>query len=223
LSFTVNPYYDQSRADSDFQSLTGAKGVNGTANLFAGSHFPGSVSYNYADNSTGTFGLTGQPNFTTVGKTQGFSVNWSALLPNMPTLSVGYSQGSGNSTLFGTDQRDNSSTRLFNVHSNYTIAGFRLNGFFTRNSVKSEFPQFLSNDGYADSRHDERLELQRQQRECERELSSHDKVHLERQSELHQQPDRLPGTEPEQQRDSGAGTGFGVGLSFLDFRWWSYL
>ncbi len=47
LSFTANPYYDQSRADSDLQSLTGAKGVNGTANLFTGSHFPGSVSYHY--------------------------------------------------------------------------------------------------------------------------------------------------------------------------------
>ena len=152
LSFTVNPYYDQSRADSDFQSLTGARGVNGTANLFAGSHFPGSVSYNYADNSTGTFGLVGQPNFTTVGKTQGFAINWSALLPNMPTLSVGYSQGSGHSTLFGTDQQDNSSTRLFNVHSNYTIAGFRLNAFFNRNSVNSDFPEFISGDGSSNLR-----------------------------------------------------------------------
>jgi hypothetical protein len=144
LSFTANPYYDQSRADSDYQSLTGSKGVNATANLFAGSHFPGSVTYSYANNSTGTLGLSGQPNFTTVGKSQGFGINWSALLPNMPTLSVGYSQGSGHSTLYGTDQEDNSSTRLFNVHSNYQISGFRLNGFFNRNSLDSDFPAFLA-------------------------------------------------------------------------------
>ena len=144
LSFNVNPYWDQSRADSDFQSLTGAHGVNGTANFFTGSHFPGSISYSYAANSTGTVGLAGQPNFTTRGTSDGFGVGWSALLPNLPTLSVAYSQGSGNSTLYGTDQQDNTSTHLFNLHSNYEIAGFRLNAFFDHNSLHSEYPQFLS-------------------------------------------------------------------------------
>jgi hypothetical protein len=147
ISFTANPYYDQSRADSSYQSLTGASGVNGTANFFTGSNFPGSVSYNYATNSTGTLGLTGQPNFTTEGRSKGLGINWSALVPNWPTLSVGYSQGSGNSTLYGTDQKDDSSTRLFNMHSNYAIAGFRLNGFFNHNSVNSDFPAFLAGDG----------------------------------------------------------------------------
>src|SRR5579863_3002823 len=80
FSFTANPYYDQSRADSDYQSLTGASGVNGTANFFTGTHFPGSLNYNYAENSTGTVGLTGQPNFTTYGKSHGIGVNWSALV-----------------------------------------------------------------------------------------------------------------------------------------------
>lgn len=144
LSFTAQPYYNQSRADSSYQSLTGASGVNGTVNLFTGSHFPGSASYHYDRNSTGTFGLTGQPNFTTYGRSQGFGVNWSALLPDMPTISVGYSQGSGHSTLFGTDQESNSSTRLFNVHSNYAIAGFRLNGYYDHNSLNSKFPEFLA-------------------------------------------------------------------------------
>ena len=144
LSFNVNPYWDQSRADSDYQSLTGSRGVNGIANFFTGSHFPGSFNYNYAANTTGTFGVASQPNFTTKGTSEGFGVSWSALLPNLPTLSVAYSQGSGKSTLFGTDQQDNTSTHLFNLHSNYDIAGFRLNGFFDHTSLHSEFPQFLS-------------------------------------------------------------------------------
>jgi len=147
LSFEASPYYNQSRADSNYQSLTGAKGINGTANFFSGSHFPGAVSYHYDANSTGTLGLTGQPNFTTYGKGQGFGINWSALIPNFPTLSVGYSQGAGHSTIFGTDQQADSSTRLFNVHSNYEVAGFHLNAFFDRNSLKSTFPQFLAGEG----------------------------------------------------------------------------
>jgi hypothetical protein len=149
LSFTAHPYYNQSRADSDFQSITGASGADGTANFFTGSNFPGAVNYHYDANSTGTFGLIGQPNFTTYGKSQGFGINWSALLPDWPTLSVGYSQGSGHSTIYGTDQEANSSTRLFNLHSNYEISGFRLSAHFDHNSLNSKFPEFLAGQGEA--------------------------------------------------------------------------
>src|SRR5579864_2918868 len=144
ISFTATPYYNQSRADSSYQSLTGASGIDSTANFFGGSHFPGSVTYRYDRNSSGTFGLAGQPNFTTIGKGDGFGINWSALIPNLPTLSVGYSQGAGSGTIYGTSEQTSSSTQLFNVRSGYEIAGFRLNSFFDRNSVNSKFPQFLS-------------------------------------------------------------------------------
>jgi hypothetical protein len=144
ISFTATPYYNQSRDNSSYQSLTGATGVSATVDLFKGSHFPGSVSYRYDRNSSGTFGLTGQPNFTTIGKGQGFGINWSALLPNLPTLTVGYTQGDGSGTIYGTSETTNSNTRLFNVRSGYQIAGFRLNAFYDRNSLNSKFPQFLA-------------------------------------------------------------------------------
>ncbi len=144
LSFNINPYWGQSRADSDFQSLTASHGVNGSANFFTGSHFPGSFNYHYDANSTGTFGLVGQPNFTTRGTSDGLGISWSALLPDLPTLTVSYSQGSGNSTLYGTDQKDDTDTHLFNVHSNYEIAGFRLNAFYDHNTLHSIFPEFLA-------------------------------------------------------------------------------
>jgi len=143
LSFTLTPYYNQSRSDSGYQSLTGASGVNAIANIFTGSHFPGSVSYHYDYNSTGTFGLTGVPNFTTQGTGQGIGVNWSLLFPNWPTLSFGYSQGSGNSTLYGTDQETSGHNRTFNVRSGYQIAGFRLGANYDHNTFDSLFPEFL--------------------------------------------------------------------------------
>jgi hypothetical protein len=149
ISFTATPYYDQSRANSDYQSITGASGVAGTANFFTGSHFPGGFSYHYDKNSSGTLGLVGQPNFTTTGTGHGFGVNWSALLPDWPTLAVAYSQGSGHSNIYGTDQQNDSNTRLFNVHSNYTIAGFLLNAYFNHNTVNSTLPEFLSGEGQA--------------------------------------------------------------------------
>lgn len=64
-------------------------------------------------------------------------------MPDWPTLSVGYSQGHGSGTIYGTDQETNSSTSLFNVRSGYQIAGFRLNAFFDRNTTDSKFPEFL--------------------------------------------------------------------------------
>lgn len=144
LSFTAQPYYNQSRDDSSYQSLTGASGINGTANFFTGSHFPGSVTYRYDRNSSGTFGVAGQPNFTTVGQGDGFGLNWSALVPDLPTLSVGYSQGGGSGTIYGTNEETQSNTRLFNIRSGYQIAGFRLNSFYDHNSLNSKFPEFLA-------------------------------------------------------------------------------
>ena len=144
ISFTANPYYNQSRDNSSYQSLTGATGISANVDLFRGSHFPGSVSYRYDRNSSGTFGLAGQPNFTTIGSGQGFGINWSALVPDLPTVSVGYSQGDGSGTIYGTSQETSSTSRLFNVHSGYEIAGFRLNAFYDRNSLNSKFPEFLA-------------------------------------------------------------------------------
>jgi len=146
LSFNVTPYYNQSSANSSYQSLTGASGVSATANLFTGSHFPGSVSYRDDYNSTGTFGLAGQPDFTTHGNGQGFGIGWSALFPGLPTLSASYSQGSGSGTVYGTNQETGSDTKLFNVRSSYAIEGFRLNGFYDHDSLHSIYPEFLAGE-----------------------------------------------------------------------------
>ena len=146
LNFNLNPYYDQSRADSNYQSLTNASGVTGATNFFTGSRFPGYASYNYSRNSTGTFGSTGSPNFTTVGNGQGFGVGWSALLPDWPTFSVGYSQGTGTGTIFGTNEESSSSTRTINMRSTYQIAGWRLSAQYTHLNINSIFPSFLGGE-----------------------------------------------------------------------------
>lgn len=144
LNFTVNPYYNQSKADSNFQSLTDASGVVANANFFSGSRFPGFVSYDYTRNSTGINGLAGNPNFTTVGTSQGFGIGWSALLPDWPTFSVSYSQGSGSGTLFGTDEVSSSATHNLNVRSSYEVAGWRLSALYTYLNLDSNYPAFLS-------------------------------------------------------------------------------
>ena len=144
LNFTATPYYNQSRADSNFQSLTDATGLDTTANFFAGSRFPGFASYRYTRDSTGTLGLTGTPNFTTIGNSQGFGIGWSALLPDWPTFSVSYSQGNGSGTLYGTNEESSSSMKTLNLRSSYQLAGWRLNAIYDHINVDSKIPFFLA-------------------------------------------------------------------------------
>lgn len=144
LNFSVTPYYNQSRADSNSQSLTDASGVSGLVNFFNGSKFPGYVSYHYDHNSTGAFGLNGTPNFTTVGDSQGFGIGWAALFPDWPTLSVSYAQGSGTGNIYGTTEESNSSTKTLNVRSSYQKYGWRLNANYDHLAVDSHIPSFLS-------------------------------------------------------------------------------
>ncbi len=144
LNFSITPYLNQSRANSGFQSLTNSSGVEADAKIFSGSRFPGYVSYRYSRDSTGTFGLVGTPDFTTVGNSQGFGIGWSALVPNLPTLSVSYSQGSGTGTVFGTNQLSNSLNRTISVRSTYRLTGWLLNAYYNRTSGDSSFPMFLS-------------------------------------------------------------------------------
>lgn len=144
LNFTISPYYNRSSANSTFSSLTNASGVNAGANFFSGSRFPGYASYSYSYNSTGNFGQIGAPNFTTVGTGQGFGIGWSALLPDWPTFSVSYTQGSGGGNVFGTNEESTSSTKTLNLRSSYRLAGWNLNAYYTRLDVDSQIPFFLS-------------------------------------------------------------------------------
>jgi hypothetical protein len=154
LNFSVTPYYNQSKADSNFQSLTDASGVTANANFFTGSRFPGNVNYSYSRNSTGNFGLIGSPNFTTVGTGYGFGIGWSVLIPDKPTFSVSYSQGSGSGNVFGTNEETSSSRHTLNLRSSYELAGWRLNAQYDYLNINTKFPYFLGGqpgDNFSDS------------------------------------------------------------------------
>ncbi len=146
LNFTVTPYYNRSTTDSSFQSLTSASGVDADVNLFTGSKYPGYVSYHYARNTTGNFGLLGTPSFTAIGNGQGFGIGWSILEPNWPTFSVSYSQGNGSGNIFGTNEESTASTKTLNLRSSYHVAGWNLNTYYTHLGIHSDIPFFLSGD-----------------------------------------------------------------------------
>jgi hypothetical protein len=94
VSYNFSPYYGQSRANSDYQSISDASGVNLSSAIFSGSHFPGQISYAAAYNSEGQFAVPGLPNYTTHGNSDTFGISWSEFLPGLPTLTASFQRGS---------------------------------------------------------------------------------------------------------------------------------
>src|SRR3989442_488374 len=67
LNFSVSPYINQSRLNSNYYSTTTATGVNAVANFLSGSHTPMQFSYERDHNSEGTFNVPGSTgNYKTV-------------------------------------------------------------------------------------------------------------------------------------------------------------
>ncbi len=145
LSFSVQPFFNRSQDNSTFQSITSTSGLTATANIFSGSHFPGTFSFNRAYNSGSTYGIPGVAGLDAHGDSQGFAVGWSALLPNLPTLTASYAVGSGTSEVYGTNTETSSTNHVFNLRSNYSLDGFQLTGFYTYQTTNSVLPGFLVN------------------------------------------------------------------------------
>ncbi len=154
VSFNASPYVNQSRANSDYQSISNASGVNFSSNIFGGSHFPGSISYSKAYNSEGNYAVPGMANFTTHGDSQTFGINWSESLPNDPSLSVGFAMGSGDYSVYGTNSDGSNAFHSLNVRSGYTIAGFGLGAFYSNGAGDSLIPEIVSGEPSTEAKND---------------------------------------------------------------------
>jgi hypothetical protein len=143
LSFQVSPYYNQSRDNSTSQSISDSSGVLASVSLFSGSNYPGSVSVSKTYDSLGTFGVPGLPNYTTHGNSDGFNVGWGVNVPDLPQLSLNYSQGTNDYSIYGTDTNGTSDYHNFNAHAFYRVDGFTLNGGYVYNQTHAEYPLIL--------------------------------------------------------------------------------
>lgn len=143
LSFNLSPYYNQSRTNSAFQSISDASGFDFSSGIFSGSHFPGSVTFAKSYNSDGNFGIPGLADYTTHGNSTTFGVSWSELLPDLPTLTASYQRSSNQYSIYGTNDNGNSASQSFGLHSTYVLQGFNLGAYFSRGTSNSNIPQVL--------------------------------------------------------------------------------
>src|SRR3954447_19811496 len=144
LSYNISPYLNQSRANSNFQSISNASGVNASVTLFGGSAFPGSVSYSKAYNSEGNYAIPGLANFVTHGNSDTFGINWSENLPNAPSFSAGYELGSSNYSVYGSQDQGSNSFHSLNLHSGYRWAGFHMGAYYTDGGGHSQIPEIVA-------------------------------------------------------------------------------
>jgi hypothetical protein len=144
LSFNATVFINQSRANSDYQSISNASGVNVTGNIFSGSHYPGSVTYSKAYNSEGNYAVPGLANYVTHGNNDTFGVNWSENLPDAPSFSAGFQMGSSQYSVYGTDDQGSSAFHSLNLHSGYRVAGFNMGAYFTDGAGHSLIPEIVS-------------------------------------------------------------------------------
>ena len=140
LSYNGMFYLNQSRANSDFQSISDASGVNLSANIFGGSKFPGAINYSKAFNSEGNYAVPGLANYVTKGNNSSFGVNWSENIPNKPSFSVGAQIGSSQYSVYGANDQGTNAFHSINLHSGYRFAGFNMGGFYSTGGSHSLIP-----------------------------------------------------------------------------------
>jgi hypothetical protein len=151
LSFRMQPYYNRSQSNSNFQSISNSSGFLGQVDLFRGSSFPAAISYGKSMEGSGQFGVPGLSGLTTHGGGQSFGLTWSELLPDLPSLTANYSSNTDHSEIFGNSGETHSSSRVFSLQSLYTIDGFHLNGNYMHQLQQANFPGIFAGQATTDT------------------------------------------------------------------------
>ncbi len=152
LSFNVGLYLNQSRANSNFQSISDASGIDASANIFGGSRFPGSINYSKAYNSEGNYAVPGMANYVTHGNSDTFGFNWSENLPDAPSFSAGFQMGSSQYSVYGTSDQGQNAFHSLNLHSGYKYAGFVMGAYYSLGGGHALIPEVVSGEADSESK-----------------------------------------------------------------------
>ncbi len=146
LSFNLQPYYTRAQANADSASVFDTGGYNGNISLFSGSHFPGSVSFSQIWDSTGMYGIPGATGLTTKDSSRAFAIGWSEIVPDLPSLTIGFTRGSASSSLLGSDAQNDVATDSLGIHSSYLVKGFNLGAGFVHQVSDADSSGLLGSD-----------------------------------------------------------------------------
>ena len=145
LSFSFQPFYNQSRENSSFQSISNSSGFSASTSLFSGSHTPVSLTYSDTYNGQGNYAVPGVANYVSHGDSSALGVTWGLYLPDLPNLSFSYQRGSNTYSIYGANQNSSSTFDSFSASASYVLAGFNLNGAYRYIATNSLVPQVVTN------------------------------------------------------------------------------
>jgi len=151
LSFSITPFYDQSRNNSNYQSITNSSGVIANSTFFGGSKYPGYFNYSDLYNGEGNYSVPGIGNYRTSGNGQTLGVGWSGNPTGLPSFTMGYQQGSNDYSIYGTPGEDHSQFQSVFASSVYSVAGFRLGGGYRYQDASYSVPEFLTGQSVPES------------------------------------------------------------------------
>jgi len=146
LSFAASYFLNQSRANSSFQSISDASGINLSTHIFGGSHFPGSITYSKTYNSEGNYSVPGLSNYVTHGDSDTLGIGWGEYLPGVPSFSAAFEMGSGTYSVYGTNDEGGNAFHSLNLHSGYRVAGFNMSGYYNNGGGHSLLPEIVTGE-----------------------------------------------------------------------------
>jgi hypothetical protein len=143
LSFDFSPFYNQSRNDSTFQSITDSSGISANTTIFGGSKYPGYVNYSRVFNTEGNYFVPGISNYRTNGDSQTIGVAWGFNPNSSFSLRTGCQEGDNNFTVYGMNGENYSHFRTLFASAVYTFAGFRMGGGVNNSDSNNSLPSLL--------------------------------------------------------------------------------
>lgn len=144
LTYTGSVYVDQSRANSDFKSISTTSGFNIDNILFTGSHYPGAIGYSRTYDAEGSYNVPGLANYVTHGNGDAFNLQWGETVPSWPTFTASYLRTGSDYTVYGAEESGNSHSNLLNLRSTYAIDGYRMGLFYSKSAGTSEIPAIVT-------------------------------------------------------------------------------
>jgi hypothetical protein len=150
LSFNVLPYYNRTQNNSLSQAIVNSSGVSSTVSLFTGSYFPGSIFYGRDFSSNGQYGLPGTGSLTQDGSSQSWGATWSALIPDLPTLTASYSARNDTSSILGVSGESHNRQKNFTLDSTYRWSGWDMRAFYAYRKYSANYPDFLGGESFSD-------------------------------------------------------------------------
>jgi hypothetical protein len=146
VSFDVQPFYNQSRDNSTYQSITSSSGVTASAHFFGGTQYPGSISYATTFNGSGNYSIPGLANYTTHGNNDVLTATWGVHRDDIPSLNFSFSDANSDYSIYGANAAGTLHSDTFSVTSVYQVAGFHLNGGYQYTGLQTLTPEILTGE-----------------------------------------------------------------------------